>query len=425
MTIKKASEKLKKGEITSVELTKVCLEKIKKENPKINAFITVTEDLALKQAEESDKRAKKLSLLDGIPIAVKDNMCTEGVRTTAGSKILDNFIPPFDATVVRKLKEAGAVIVGKTNMDEFAMGSSTENSAYGPTKNPADPSKVPGGSSGGSAAAVAADMCLGALGSDTGGSIRQPAYFCGVYGFKPTYGAVSRYGLIAMASSLDQIGPIAKTAEDCKIIFDVIKGQDELDATSIKINKKQTANNNLKIGKIDRDIKIAEIGKSLAVYYIIMPVEVASNLARFDGIKYGYSATSDKGQATSNLMEIYTKTRAKGFGDEAKRRIMLGTYAASAGYFDQYYLKAAKVRTIIKNGFDEAFKKYDLLEMPVSPTPAFKLGEKISDPLTMYLSDIYTVPVNLAGLPALATPDNRQIIGRFGKDDEVLNYVSK
>lgn len=432
MTIKEASEKLKKGEITSVKLTDDYLKRVAKINPKINAYITTLDDEALKMAEESDRRRKDgklLSKLDGIPIAIKDNLAMDGTLTTAGSKILENFISPYDATVITKLKNAGVVILGKTNMDEFAMGSSTETSYFGPTKNPWDISRVPGGSSGGSAAAVSADLCVAALGSDTGGSIRQPASFCGAVGLKPTYGTVSRYGLFAMASSLDQIGPIAKTSEDAEIIFDIISGLDEKDSTSVK-NEMKVEKKDLKQVKIGIPIEyfaegleegvrkvieeaieklkkqgaeVVEISLpnskyALECYYIIMPVEVSSNLARYDGVKYGFSANADK------LLENYFESRSGGFGDEAKRRIMLGTFTSSAGYIDQYYNKAQKVRALVKNDFDNAFSKVDFILGPVYPEVAFKLGEKTTDPLKMYLGDIYTIAVNLSGFPALSVP---------------------
>jgi aspartyl-tRNA(Asn)/glutamyl-tRNA(Gln) amidotransferase subunit A len=360
----------------------------------------------------------------------------KGIRCTAASKILENYVAPYDATVIEKLKNAGAVILGKTNLDEFAMGGSTENSYFGPTKNPADPTRVAGGSSGGSAVAVAANMCIYALGSDTGGSVREPAAFCGVTGMKPTYGAVSRYGLMAMASSLDQIGPITKTAEDARIVFDVLRGKDVMDSTtveelSIRVSAKggsASGGKNLKIGlpkeyfvagtdpEVERKIrdtakklekmgaKIEEVSLphaeyGLAVYYLIMPAEVSANLARYDGVRYGYRTAKAK-----TLLENYLKTRAEGFGDEAKRRIMLGTYALSAGYYDAYYLQAQKMRTLIKDDFEKVFKKVDCLLTPTVPTVAFKIGEKINDPLTMYLADIYTVSANVAGLPAISVP---------------------
>ncbi len=440
ITIKKAAQLLRGGKISSVELTKYYLSRIKKLNPQLNVFISVWEKEALDQAKASDcrrKEGKSLGILDGIPIALKDNICTKGFKTTAGSKILENFVPPYDAFVVEKLKEAGVVILGKTNMDEFAMGSSTENSYFGPTKNPWDLGRVPGGSSGGSAAAVAADLCVFALGSDTGGSIRQPAAFCGICGFKPTYGAVSRYGLIAMASSLDQIGPITKTIEDIQIVMKLIGKEDSRDSTLVSFKGWSPASpskplRGLKIGlpkeyfpkELDRQVrqkvsqaalKLAEGGGeikevslsssqyALACYYIIMPSEVSSNLARYDGIKYGFSVTQNLKLETKNLLDIYLKSRSLGFGDEVKRRIMLGTYALSAGYYKAYYLQAQKVRAVIRKEFNKIFKKVDLLLTPTTPTPAFKLGEK-EDPLSMYLSDIFTVPANIAGLPAVSVP---------------------
>lgn len=456
LTIKKASELLNSGEITSLDLTREILDRTQKVNKELNAYIRLN-DNAVRQAKESDERRKNgdmLSEIDGVPIAIKDNMAMEGVVTSAGSKILDNFIAPYDATVVSKLKDAGAVIIGQTNMDEFAMGSSTESSAYGPTKNPWDTSRVPGGSSGGSAAAVAADLCVAALGSDTGGSIRQPASFCGIAGFKPTYGTVSRYGLLAMASSLDQIGPMTKTVEDAEILYNIISGYDEKDATSVnqELRIKNKESGKIKIGipqeyfaeGLDSNIKkmiedtieklkslgaeIIEISLpsskyALACYYIIMPVEVASNLARYDGVKYGLSVEG------KDLIDGYFKSRSAGFGKEAKRRIMLGTYASSAGYIGKYYHKAQLVRSLIKKDFDEAFKNIDFILGPVAPTTAFKIGEKSSEPLQMYLGDIYTIAVNLAGLPALSLPiglsENLpvglQIIGPQNSDLDVLN----
>jgi len=459
LTIKEASRALKNKEISSLELAKECLEKAVKANKYLNAFITILEKEAIKAARDSDKRIaqnKRLSEIDGVPLAIKDNICIEDTLTTCASPILSNFISPFDATVIKKLKKAGAVILGKTNMDEFAMGSSTETSFYGPTKNPWDLTRVPGGSSGGSAAAVAASLAPGALGSDTGGSIRQPASFCGVVGFKPTYGSVSRYGLIAMASSLDQIGPITKTVEDARILYEIIAGCDELDSTSAQNRFKnyELRIKNLKIGipkeyfikgldkEVEKIVKIAikkieDLGAkikevslphtpyALAAYYLIMPSEVSSNLARYDGIKYGLSTKAQ------NLVDVYIKSRTKGFGDEAKRRIMLGTFALSSGYYEAYYLKAKKVQTKIKEDFDKAFQKVDCLLTPTSPTVAFKIGEKSQDPLTMYLSDIFTVPVNLAGLPALSVPCGfidglpvgLQIIGRQFGENEILNIA--
>ncbi len=441
LSIKEAAKLLKEKKISSVELTQAVLDKISTLDDKINAFITVTENLALKQATESDKRHAKgqtLGKLDGIPVAIKDNICTEGIKTTAASKILENFISPYDATVISRLKKAGAVICGKTNMDEFAMGSSTENSAFGATRNPHDLTRVPGGSSGGSAAAVVACMSIYALGSDTGGSIRQPASFCGIVGVKPTYGAVSRYGLLAMASSLDQIGPLTKTVTDSALVLEEISGHDSFDSTSVDKDIKATSGirnyiKGFKIGipkeyfgkgldlKVEETVKRAikkleDLGAKmvevslphtqygLAVYYVIMPSEVSANLARYDGIKYGYSIAQSPEPRAQSLLDVYLKSRAEGFGDEAKRRIMLGTYALSSGYYDQYYLKAAKVRTKIKEDFENVFKEVDVLVTPTSPTCAFKIGEKVKDPLTMYLSDIYTVSANIAGIPAISIP---------------------
>jgi len=456
-TINQLHEGLKKKEFSAVDLAKDYLDEIKKEDNKISAFLTVIEDSAMSQAKEVDEmisKNKDLDILSGIPCAIKDNILVDGIKCTAGSKILENYVAPYDATVVKKLKNLGAVILGKTNLDEFAMGSSTENSAFFTTKNPNDLSRVPGGSSGGSAAAVAGNMCKFALGSDTGGSIRQPASFCGVVGLKPTYGAVSRYGLMAFASSLDQIGPITKTIEDCRAVFNAIKGRDEMDSTSVKLESVNTdfKIQNLKIGVpkeyfvkgIDPDVekivreaikkyeqmgaKIEEISLphteyALACYYIIAPSEASANLARYDGIKYGYSA------AGNDLLSVYLESRERGFGSEVRRRIMLGTYTLSSGYYDAYYLRAQKVRTLIKMDFEKAFQKVDVIFTPVCPTPAFKIGEKTEDPLTMYLSDIFTVSVNMAGLPAVSLPVGKvsnlpvglQIIGKAFEEDKILS----
>ncbi|WP_022853019.1 Asp-tRNA(Asn)/Glu-tRNA(Gln) amidotransferase subunit GatA [Thermodesulfatator atlanticus] len=427
--------KLKAGEVSSVELAKALLSFIEEKDQKIKAFIKVTKEEALKQAEEADERRRKgdNAPLLGVPLAIKDNICIKGVETTCASKMLENFVPPFDATVITKLKEAGAVFLGKTNLDEFAMGSSTENSAFFPTHNPWDVERVPGGSSGGSAAAVAAGFCAGALGSDTGGSIRQPASFCGVVGLKPTYGRVSRYGLVAFASSLDQIGPITRTVKDTALILQVIAGKDPMDSTSVPKevpNYLEELNMNIsgaKIGvpeeyfgeglsdevreKIEDALKVFEklgcqIKKvslphtpyAVAAYYIIAPAEASSNLARYDGVKYGLRVEG------KDLIDMYKKTRSQGFGPEVKRRIMIGTYALSAGYYDAYYKKASQVRTLISQDFANAFEEVDFIVGPAAPTPAFKIGERISDPLQMYLSDIYTISVNLAGIVALSLP---------------------
>jgi len=423
-------------EISAQELLGEYLEIIKKENPKINAFLEIFEEEGIKQAQEVDKKIEKgdkISILEGIPVAIKDNILVANKRCTAGSKILENYIAPYDATVVKKLKEKGAIIIGKTNLDEFAIGSSGEFSAYGVTRNPKNLEYVPGGSSSGSAAAVAADMVPIALGSDTGGSIRQPASFCGIIGFKPTYGSVSRFGLIAMSSSLDQIGPLGKNVEDIKIVYEVIRGKDEMDSTTVSFSQKPVKERleEIKIGipkeyftkGIDQRVKeiikdrikdfelsgasIEEVSLphtdyALATYYIIMTAEVSSNLARYDGIKYGKSlAESDK---ITNLLDVYFETRKEFLGEEVKRRIMLGTYCLSVGYYEAYYLQAQKVRTLIKKDFEKAFKKVDILLTPTSPTPPFKLGERLENPLTMYMADVLTVSANLAGLPAISLP---------------------
>ncbi len=456
LTIKQAREGLQKKEFSSKELFLACQKEIEDKNSDINAFLEIFESQTGNLKLESGN-----SILADIPLAIKDNILIEGKKVSAGSKILENYTASYDATVIKKLAHAGAVFLGRTNMDEFAMGSSTENSAFGASRNPHDTNRVPGGSSGGSAAAVAANMCIAALGSDTGGSIRQPVALCGVVGFKPSYGSVSRHGLIAMASSLDVIGPITKTVGDAKILFDVIRGRDPMDSTTFELSKlpvKKFAG--LKIGLpkeyfgagldplvkklVDEAVKKMEgLGMktkeislplseyALATYYIIMPAEVSANLARFDGIRYGL-VMEDQNEKTS-LHEIYTKTRAQGFGAEVKRRIMLGTYILSAGYYDAYYLKAQKVRRLIQEDFKKVFQEVDLIVGPTTPKTAFKFGEKGSDPLAMYLEDIYTVAANLAGIPALSIPcgnvktDNGismpaglQIMGRFGEDETVL-----
>ncbi|MDO8600543.1 MAG: Asp-tRNA(Asn)/Glu-tRNA(Gln) amidotransferase subunit GatA [bacterium] len=460
LTIAEAREGLSQKKFSSRELVEACFAEIHKREPELHAFLEPFFHTK-HQAEEKEFNEGALS---GIPFAIKDNILIKGQVASAGSKILENYKASYDATVTKKMWDAGALFIGRTNMDEFAMGSSTENSAYGPTKNPYDVSRVPGGSSGGSAAAVASGMCLGALGSDTGGSIRQPASFCGVVGLKPTYGAVSRLGLIAMASSLDVIGPITKTVEDAEILFNVIRGRDSFDSTTAdsRITNKELGIKGLKIGvpkeyfgeglhpevkkviesaikkmeeagAIIKEISLPHSKYALEVYYIIMPAEVSANLARFDGIRYGSSvATSYKLQATS-LYDVYAKTRAEGFGHEVKRRVMLGTYTLSHGYYDAYYLKAQKVRRLIRDDFVKAFEEVDIIAGPTTPDVAFRFGEKANDPVSMYLSDIYTVAINLAGLPALSMPagfverDGKklpvglQLVGKWFEEDVILS----
>jgi aspartyl-tRNA(Asn)/glutamyl-tRNA(Gln) amidotransferase subunit A len=436
LTIHEAHKLLEEKQVSSVELTRACLERIQQVEPEVRAIVTLTEELALEQAQKADEilAAGSSSPLTGIPALIKDNMCTRGIPTTCSSRMLQNFIPPYDATVVEKLNDCGVVIVGKSNMDEFAMGSSTENSALQTTHNPWDLSRVPGGSSGGSAAAVAADEAIYALGSDTGGSIRQPAGFCSVTGLKPTYGRVSRYGLVAFASSLDQIGPLTKDVTDCALVMNAIACYDSGDSTSVPQTTPDYTQcltgdvRGLRIGvpkeyfvegmqaevqtAIEAAIsKLEELGAkaeevslpstryALAVYYIIAPSEASANLARYDGVKYGFSA-----REAENMWDAMEKTRQYGFGPEVKRRIMLGTYALSAGYYDAYYLKAQRVRTLIRQEFDRVFEKYDVLVTPTSPTVPFKIGEKVDDPVQMYLSDVCTLPINIAGLPAISIP---------------------
>lgn len=449
-------------ERSAQEITEAALETIHQLEPKLHSFLAITADQALAQAKQVDAKlaaGEEIGLLAGIPIGIKDNMCTKGIATTCGSKILKNFIPPYESTVTQKLAAAGAVMVGKTNLDEFAMGSSTENSAYQVTGNPWDVSRVPGGSSGGSAAAVAAAECVVSLGSDTGGSIRQPAALCGVVGLKPTYGLVSRFGLVAYASSLDQIGPFGRTVEDAAILLQEIAGYDPQDSTSLKVEIPDYSKSLIpdlkgkKVGVITETFgegldpvveqavrkavdQLAELGAEvqdiscprfrygLPTYYVIAPSEASANLARYDGVKYGYRTEDPE-----DLMSMYTNTRAEGFGAEVKRRIMIGTYALSAGYYDAYYLKAQKVRTLIKEDFEKAFENVDVLVCPTTPTTAFKAGEKTADPLSMYLSDLMTIPVNLAGLPGLSLscgfddqglPIGLQIIGNVLREDQVL-----
>ena len=438
LTIHEAAGKLRAGEFTSEGLTRAVLGRIRAIEHKIQAYVTVDEDLALEMARRADERLRSDAAsqppLCGVPLAIKDNMCTIDMPTTCSSKILANFRPPYDATVVERLREAGAVFLGKTNMDEFAMGSSTENSGMHPTANPWDLERIPGGSSGGSAAAVAAGEALGALGSDTGGSIRQPASLCGVVGMKPTYGRVSRYGLVAFGSSLDQIGPIARDVEDCAILLNAIAGHDERDSTSAPVETPDFTEflgqeiQGVKIGVpgeyfgegLDPEVaRVMEESKAafgslgaelvdvplphneyaIAAYYLVAMAEASSNLARYDGAHYGHRA-----KGTHNIIDMSSRTRSEGFGDEVKRRVMLGTYILSAGFYDAYYLKALKVRTLIKQDFERAFEKVDLVLAPTSPTAAFRMGEKIDDPLQMYLSDVFTISANLAGIGGISVP---------------------
>ena len=465
LTIREAHELLKSRKISSMELTKSVLKRIAEIEEKVHACVTIAEDMALKEAEEVDdyiKTAHEITPLIGIPTLVKDVICTKGIRTTCGSKMLKEFVPPYDASVIEKLKAQRAIIIGKTNMDEFAMGSSTEHSAFFPTHNPWDLSRVPGGSSGGSAVAVSTDESFYALGSDTGGSIRQPAGFCSVVGLKPTYGRVSRFGLVAFASSLDQIGPITRDVTDCALVMNAIAGYDTRDSTSVPrsvpdYTRQLTPSiKGLKIGipreyfvegmqnevrevleaainklqelgaEIDWEASLPNTKYALAAYYIIAPSEASANLARYDGVKYGFSE-----EDASNVIEATEKTRQFGFGPEVKRRIMLGTYALSAGYYDAYYVKAQKVRTLIKQEFEQAFEKYDALVTPTSPTVPFKLGEKLEDPMQMYLSDVCTLPINIGGIPAISIPagfaDNlpigMQIMGKPFSEEILLRIA--
>lgn len=436
LTIHELSELLDKRQVSARDVAEAFYRRIEALDDRVHAYLTLTRDLAFEQADRADRRrrAGESGALLGIPLAIKDVICTKGIRTTCGSKILHNFVPPYNATVMERLNAAGAILLGKANMDEFAMGSSTEHSAYGITHNPWDLSTIPGGSSGGSAAAVAADECAAALGTDTGGSIRQPAACCGIVGLKPTYGRVSRYGLVAFASSLDQIGPITKDVRDAALLLNVIGGKDRRDSTSADIalpdftqaltadvqglrigipreyfiegidaEVEQAVRDAIKVlegmGAVTADISLPHTEYGVAVYYILAPSEASSNLARYDGIKYGYRTPQ-----WSNLRDMYMRTRDEGFGAEVKRRIMLGTYALSAGYYDAYYKKAQQVRTLILRDFEAAFQQVDVIVAPTTPTPAFKIGEKTDDPLQMYLSDVYTVPVNLAGIPGISLP---------------------
>jgi aspartyl-tRNA(Asn)/glutamyl-tRNA(Gln) amidotransferase subunit A len=437
LSISEAAEKLRSREISAVELVRAHLDRIEAVEGKVRAFVTVTDTQALREAEEIDRLlagGHDLGPLAGIPLAIKDVLCTQGLRTTCSSKILEHFVPPYDATVVVKLRQAGAIAVGKTNMDEFAMGSSTENSAFFPTRNPWDLDRVPGGSSGGSAASVSAGEAMGALGTDTGGSVRQPGALTNTVALKPTYGRVSRYGLVAFASSLDQVGPFARSARDAALLLQAVAGHDRMDSTSedepvpdylaaltgdikglrvgvpkeylvegvepgVQKSVEQAIETLKSLGAEIGEVSLPHTRYGVAAYYIIAPAEASANLARYDGVKYGLSARDG-----SDLIDTTARTRAQGFGSEVKRRIMLGTYALSAGYYDAYYLKAEKVRTLIKRDFDEAFANFDVLIGPTSPTVAFKIGEKVDNPYAMYLNDVFTIPVNLAGICGISLP---------------------
>jgi aspartyl-tRNA(Asn)/glutamyl-tRNA(Gln) amidotransferase subunit A len=465
LTIDAARSAVQERKTSAAALAESFYAKIENDDPKIGAFLTLSKERAMAKAAEMDALAakgEKLPPLGGVPVGIKDVMVTRGIRTTAGSKILGNYIPPYDCTAVARLEGAGALILGKLNCDEFAMGSSNENSAWKPVHNPRDLTRVPGGSSGGSAAAVAADMAVAALGSDTGGSIRQPASFCGVVGLMPTYGRVSRYGLIAFASSLDHIGPLTKTVKDAAIVLRTIAGRDPMDSTSAEVPvpdyvaELEKPVRGLKIGVakeylgegLDGEVRkaieaaIQKLAKqgcevvevslphtkyAIPTYYIVATAEASSNLARFDGVRYGYRAKDAR-----TLSEMYRRSRDQGFGAEVKRRIMLGTYALSAGYYDAYYLKAQRVRTLLARDFEEAFKKVNAIVAPVSPTPAFKLGEKVDDPLAMYLADIYTVTADLAGIPGISVPCGEtkeklpiglQILGRHFDESTILRVA--
>ncbi|MCF6157411.1 MAG: Asp-tRNA(Asn)/Glu-tRNA(Gln) amidotransferase subunit GatA [wastewater metagenome] len=465
LTSLQIKEKILSKEIQAVDVIKHLFEWIKETEPNVQAYITTTEEESLRKAEEIDKKVKnneRVGLLAGIPIAIKDNICTKNLLTTCASQILKNFIPPYDAFVINRLKEEDAIIIGKTNLDEFAMGSSTENSSYKETRNPWDLERVPGGSSGGSAAAVASNLAFMALGSETGGSIRQPAAMCGVVGVKPTYGRVSRYGLIAFGSSLDQIGTLTKDIKDAAVLLQVISGHDACDSTSAPVpvpdylHGIDSGINGLKIGipkeyfadglntdiqkaikdalgiyeKLGAeiiDISLPHTEYAVATYYLVATAEASSNLARYDGVRYGLRAGSEGG-----IVSMYCRTRSEGFGNEVKRRVMLGNYALSAGYYDAYYLKASKVRTLIKNDFDAAFEKVDCIICPTSPVPAFKIGERTNNPLEMYLTDVYTIPANLAGIPGISIPCGfsreglpigMQILGRYFEEKRLLQIA--
>ena len=458
LSIEDARAAIERGEITPLELVTALFERIDSVDKGINAYVSLESESALRQARDAGSGQDNDRMLSGIPLAIKDNICTEGVKTTCCSKMLESFIPPYESTVTGRLKGEGYILIGKTNLDEFAMGSSTENSAFGPTRNPWDTERVPGGSSGGSAAAVAADECIAALGSDTGGSIRQPAAFCGVVGLKPTYGRVSRYGLVAFASSLDQIGPITKNVRDSAILMNVICGRDLLDSTSADVavpdftamlgqeikglkigipkeyfiegmdsEVEDAVKNAIKtlesLGAIPVEISLPHTEYAVAAYYILATSEASSNLARYDGVKYGLRLEG------KDLTDMYMKTKEHGFGAEVKRRIILGTYALSSGYYDAYYKKAQQVRTLIRQDFQEALGKVDLIVTPTTPTPAFKIGEKMEDPLRMYLNDIFTISINLAGMPGISIPCGftsgnlpvgLQIIGNAFDEETVL-----
>ena len=462
-TLAQLSIALESKKISSEELTRLYIERCNKHNNSLNCFITITEEEALKKARRADKKRASgdYNLLTGIPIAQKDIFCTNGIKTTCGSKMLDNFVAPYDATLIKKMNDAGFIMLGKTNMDEFAMGSSNETSFYGPVKNPWDNCRVPGGSSGGSASAVAARLTPAATGTDTGGSIRQPSSFCGITGLKPTYGRVSRYGMVAFASSLDQGGPMTQTAEDAALIMNIIAGFDEHDSTSTekptdnyteKLNNsikglkiglpKQYFDENLdnnvagvienglkeleKLGAKCVDVELPHTELSIPAYYVIAPAECSSNLSRYDGVRFGHRCKEPK-----NLSDLYCRSRQEGFGKEVKRRIMIGTYVLSAGYYDAYYIKAQKIRQIISNDFQNVFKNVDIIAGPTTTGVAFKLNEKLNDPISMYLSDLYTVSVNLAGLPAISVPSGfinklpvgMQLIGNYFQESLLMNVA--
>ena len=462
-TLAQLSIALESKKISSEELTRLYIERCNKHNNSLNCFITITEEEALKKARRADKKRASgdYNLLTGIPIAQKDIFCTNGIKTTCGSKMLDNFVAPYDATLIKKMNDAGFIMLGKTNMDEFAMGSSNETSFYGPVKNPWDNCRVPGGSSGGSASAVAARLSPAATGTDTGGSIRQPSSFCGITGLKPTYGRVSRYGMVAFASSLDQGGPMTQTAEDAALIMNIIAGFDEHDSTSTekptdnyteKLNNsikglkiglpKQYFDENLdnnvaevienglkeleKLGAKCVDVELPRTKLSIPAYYVVAPAECSSNLSRYDGVRFGHRCKEPK-----DLSDLYCRSRQEGFGKEVKRRIMTGTYVLSAGYYDAYYIKAQKIRQIISNDFQNVFKNVDIIAGPTTTGVAFKLNEKLNDPISMYLSDLYTVSVNLAGLPAISVPSGfinklpvgMQLIGNYFQESLLMNVA--